>query len=226
MLEELQTKIETAHGRLSGLSEDIARMKSIEDALVETDQSINESANELKSFVDAAGRTQQSLVDAADAFKDAANTLENIDVTRIIASVANTTKEVEYQITKNHEIQIGRLSATETRLNSALASHGQNTAKQIVATESRLNSEIASISQAATKQIEATTADRIDRIDRHISSAVVASGEATIKQIDSSAAQIDDATKASLQPLKLIAGTTLILAVGILVVAVMILLTA
>ena len=237
MLEELQSRIETAHGRLTGLSDDIAQMKSIEDALTQTNKSITESADDLRSFLDTAGRTHQSLVETADAFKDAAKTLETIDVSRlhdlidrgnneirselsrtatkshddlenmaarIFGSVSDASDKVRNHIDKNHEIGLGQLQQAEARL---IAEQNTRTATTI-------------------KQIEATTADRLDRVDRRVSTAIVASGEATIKQIESNASQINAATHESLQPLKLIVGATLILAIGILAILVLLLINS
>ena len=178
MLEELQSKIETASGRLAALSDDIKQMKSIEDALGETDQSLAASANDLKSFVDAASRTHQSLIDAADAFKDAANRLETLDVVKL----SETIKEGNDQIRA-----------------------------EVLRTEAKSHEELDRARQD------------LKTVEKRLTDSVVANGEATLKQIESSTAELNKATQQGLFPLKLFGGVTLVVAIVVLAIAVLIL---
>ena len=178
MLEELQSKIEVAHGRLSGLSDDIERMRSIEDALIETDQSIAASANDLKSFVDTASSTHQSLIDAAHAFKDAANTLGMIDV---------------------------------VKLSEAINAGNDHIRAEILRTEAKSHEELDRARQD------------LKTVEKRVTDSVVVNGEATLKQIDSSTAELNKATQQVLFPLKLFGGATLVVAIGVLAIAVLIL---
>ncbi len=204
MLEELQSKIEAAHGRLSGLSDDIERMRSIEDALIETDRSIAASANDLKSFVDAASRTHQSLIDAADAFKDAANTLGTIDVVKLSETINAGNDQIRAEILR-----------TETRSHEDL----ENVARRIVDTAAETSNQVST--QIARNHED--TQQELETTESQLTSSIVASGEATLKQIDSSANGLNDATRRALVPLKWFGGATFLISIAILVVTVLIL---
>ena len=202
MLEELQTKIEAAHGRLSGLSDDIERMRSIEDALVETDKSIAASASDLKSFVDAASSTHQSLIDAADAFRDAANALGMIDAVKLSEAINSGNEHIRSEILR-----------TEAKSHEDLDNAARRIVGTVTETINETNAEIGRSQESARQDLK--TAEKL------LTDSVVTSGEATLQQINSSTAELNKATQRALFPLKLIGGTTLI---GVLVIAALILL--
>ena len=172
--------------------------------MVETDRSITASANDLKSFVDAASSTHQSLIDAADAFKDAANTLGMIDVVKLSEAINAGNDHIRAEILR-----------TEAKSHEELS----NAARQVVSTVTgRINETSAEID----KSQESTRQD-LKIVEKRLADSVVASGEATLQQIDSSAAELNKSTQRALFSLKLFGGTTLIVAIGILAITVLIL---
>ena len=204
MLEELQSKIEAAHGRLSRLSDDIERMRSIEDALIETDQSIAASANDLKSFVDAASCIHQSLIDAVDAFKDAANALGMIDAVKLSEAINASNEHILAEILR-----------TEAKSHEVL----DNAARRIVGTVTEtINETTAEIGRS-----QESARQDLKTVEKRLTDSVVANGEATLQQIDSSTSELNKATQRALFPLKFFGGATLIVAIGVLAVTVLIL---
>ncbi len=204
MLEELQSKIEAAQGRLSGLSDDIERMRSIEDALIETDKSIAASGNDLKSFVDAASSTHQSLIDAADAFKDAANALGMIDAVKLSEAISAGNDHIRAEILR-----------TEAKSHEELDNAARRIVGAVTETINETNAEIGRSQESARQDLKT--------VEKRLIDSVVASGEATLQQMDSSTAELNKASQRALFPLKLIGGATLLVAIGALVIAALIL---
>lgn len=204
MLEELQSKIEAASGRLAGLSNDIERMKSIEDALVKTDQSIAASANDLKSFVDAASRTHQSLIDAADAFKDAANRLETIDVVKLSEKIKEGNDQIRAEILR-----------TETKSREDLDNAANRIAATIAESTNEVSVQIAGNQENAQEDLKTT--------EKRLTESVVASGEVVLNRIDKSTIELNEATRKAVTPLKWFGGATVLITLTILAIAVLIL---
>ena len=204
MLEELQSKIETSHTQLTRLSNDIERMRSIEDALVETDQSIAASANDLKSFVDVASRTHQSLIDASDAFKDAANTLETIDVAKLSETIEAGNDQIRAEILR-----------TETKSQDNL----EIAAKRITAVVTDKSKEV--LTEFGMYQGNAR--QDLKAAEKRLTDSAVASGEAALERIDRGTVEVNEATRKAVTPLKWFGGATVLISLAVLVIAVWIL---
>lgn len=157
MLEELQSKIEAAHGRLAGLSDDIERMRSIEDALIETDRSIATSANDLKSFVDAASSTHQSLIDAADAFKDAANALGMIDVVKLSEAINAGNDQIRGEILRTETKSRDDLEVMEKRITDAVAYTSNEVRTEIGRNQENVQKDLTAVEQRLMDSITAST---------------------------------------------------------------------
>ena len=203
MLEELQSKIEAAHGRLSGLSDDIERMRSIEDALIETDRSIAASANDLKSFIDAASSTQKSLMDAADAFKDAANTLETIDAVKLFETMEKGNDQIRAEILRTEAKSRDDLEVMAKRITDAVAR-----------TSNEVRTEIGRNQEDAQQDLAAA--------EHRLTDAVTAGSEATLNQIKDATAELEATTRSTVAPVKWIGVLTLLISIAVLVIAVLI----
>ena len=181
MLEELQSKIEASHAQLTRLSSDIERMRSIEDALVETDKSIAASANDLKSFIDVASSTQKSLMDAADAFKDAANTLETIDAVKLFETMEKGNDQIRSEILRTEAKSRDDLEVTGKRITDAIARSYNE-----VRTEIGRNQESAQQNLAAAEQ--------------RVTDAVTAGSEATLNQVKDATTELEATTRRTAAP--------------------------
>lgn len=204
MLDELQSKIEASHERLTTLTNDIERMRSIEDALVKTDQSIAASADDLKSFVNAASDTHQSLIDAADAFKDAANTLGMIDVVKLSETINAGNDQIRAEV-----------MGAETRSREELKSVERIIADAVAETSNEARAEIG-------RNVENARQD-MKTAERRLTDSVVSTSEATRKQIESSTTELNEGTRKAVATLKWIGGATFLATLGVLGIAALIL---
>ena len=204
MLEELQSKIEAAHGRLSGLSEDIERMRSIEDALIETDQSIAASVNDLKSFVDAASSTHQSLIDAADAFKDAARALETVDVVKLSETMKKGNDQIRSELLR-----------TETKSRDDLEAMAKRIIDAVAHTSNEVRTEVGRNQKNVQQDLRAA--------EKRLTVSVVANGEAAAERVDNSIIEVNEATRKAITPLKWFGAAAVLISTAVLVIAVFIL---
>ena len=205
MLEELQAKIEESGTQLNKLSQDIERMKSIEDALIETDQSITESANELKSFVDVASSTQQSLVNAADAFKKAAETLETIDVVKLSETMEKGNDQIRAEILRTETKSRDDLEVMTKRITDAMAY-----------TSNEVRTEIGRNQENVQKDLTTT--------ERRLTNSVAASSESILNRVKDATAELDITTRSTVAPVKWVGVLTLLVSIAVLIIAVLILL--
>ena len=203
MLEELQAKIEASHTQLTRLSNDIERMRSIEDALVETDQSIAASASDLKSFVDAANRTHQSLMGAADAFKDAANALETVDVVKLSETMDKGNDQIRAEILR-----------TETKSRDDLEVMAKRITDTVAHTSNEVRTEIGR--NRENLQQDLTTAER------RLTDSVTASNESILNQVKDATIELDATTRSTVAPVKWVGVLTLLTSTAVLVIAVLI----
>ncbi len=236
MLEELQSKIEASNTQLSRLSNDIEQMRSIEDALVATDQSISASANELKSFVDAASRTHQSLIDTADAFKDAADALGNIDAVKLSESIKDGTDKIRADIDRNQESSQRNLTTLEQRLSAAVGTSAEATINQVKDANTELGETTRQtiISQSASIETAIQNATESAKADRHAQTAELVSAndavgkrtdEAIINQVKDATTELGETTRRTVDPVKWVGVPTLMVSVAVLAITVLILIT-
>ena len=203
MLEELQSKIEESHNQLTKLSSDIERMRSIEDALIETDRSITESANHLKSFIDAAGSTQKSLMDAAEAFKDAANTLETIDVLKLSETMEKGNDQIKAEIIR-----------AETQSRSDLGVMEKLITDKVTHASDEVRTEIGKTQENVRQDLTTT--------EKRLTDSVAATDEAIRNQVKDATTELDATTRSTVAPVKWVGVLTLLVSIAVLVVAVLI----
>lgn len=203
MLEELQSKIEASHTQLAKLSNDIERMRSVEDALVETDQSIAASATNLRSFIEAARSTQQSLTEAAGAFKDAANALQSIDVVKLSETMETGNNQIRSEILRAETNSRDDMAATATRITDAVAHTSNEVRNEIGRNREIVQQDLTAVGQRLTESI--TT-----------------SSEVVLNQVKDATTELDATTRSTVAPVKWVGVLTLLVSIAVLVVVVLI----